>query len=72
MEAEQKQKNQQDLENQIIEQLVKENTFPLPQSLIDKQAELLTNRQKDRLLQQGVAGADQTKLLDGMKADIQK
>jgi trigger factor len=72
MEAEQKQAGERDIEKQITDKLVEEHSFPIPQSLVDKQMEYLNSRQRDRLNQQGIPPEEQNNLLERLKADVKR
>jgi trigger factor len=61
-----------EIEKQIIDKLLEENNFAVPPSLVKQQAERLMERQKERLGEQGYGKDDADKVLDRIKADIQK
>lgn len=67
---ESEEKTRKELERQIIEKLLEDNKFSVPQSLIQKQVEILTDRQKYRMARRGVGQNDQTQILDGLKSEI--
>lgn len=61
-----------ELSNQAIEKLLEENPFPVPATLVSKQAEYLKQRQLEQLGRQGISKEDQEKFLENSKIQIQQ
>lgn len=72
LEREQKQATQADLEKQVIEKLLEEHAFSVPVSMVEKQVQHLIQRQVSRLMNQGIAAADITKVVEQAKGELQK
>ncbi|MFN0117832.1 MAG: trigger factor [Elusimicrobiota bacterium] len=58
-----------DVENQIADELLKENSFTVPASLVNDQFEQILKRQRDRMAQQGYGKEEQDNVVDRMKPD---
>jgi trigger factor len=70
IQAEKDQESKRDLHGQLVEKLLEENKFPVPESLVKKQEEYLIHRQMDRLTQQGIPKAEQSKVFENIKPQI--
>ncbi|MBV9080959.1 MAG: trigger factor, partial [Elusimicrobia bacterium] len=69
---EREQAGKAEIERQIGDRLLEGNTFAVPASMVQRQAEYLVNRQKERMGQQGLSKEDIDKLVERMKPDAQK
>lgn len=72
LEREKEAAGKNDLEKQIIDKLLEENTFTVPPTLVKNQEDRLLDRQKERLTSQGYGKEDAEKVVDRIKADVRK
>ena len=66
------QKAKEKTENELVEQLVKENPVTLPESLVEEQKESLKNNARKRLEEYGIKGVEQTKWLEDKAVEFEK
>ena len=79
MEIEKDRQNKTDVENQIVENLLKQTKFDVPESLVEKQLHRRLHDYENQLQQQGMSKDDitkkieesQTELKDAVRKDIQ-
>lgn len=64
--------NRVDVENQIVDVLIKNAKLTIPQSLVKKQIEYRMSEAHKRLQSQGVEEAEMKKRLESLKKDLQK
>lgn len=64
MEAEETKRQDQEVEKQIIDHLVKVNEFPVPDSLVEEQLNYLLKRMEDYLRRQGLSQEEWNKNID--------
>ena len=72
LQKERDQQSQGAVEKQIVDRLLEGNAFAVPASLVQKHAEYLLNRQRERMGQQGISKDDADKMIERFKADAQK
>lgn len=72
LEKERDQAGRRELETQVIDHLLKENTFSIPPSHVERQVEHLTDRQKSHLSRQGISEEDLKKFLENTKVDTRR
>ncbi len=72
MEMDKDRANRADIENQIVEALLKESKFPVPQSLVKKQLEHRLHHAKERLVSQGMPEEDVAKKETDIRKELQQ
>lgn len=72
MEVELKHSSERDMRGQITDKLLAKNEFAVPRSLVAQQAEYLAARQQETLQRQGFPKDQAKKLLESMKAEVEK
>lgn len=72
MEMDKDRQNRMDVENQIVDFLLKETPFAVPQNMVKKQLEHHLKETKHRLKRQGMPDAEIQKREDEMRKELQK
>ena len=72
MEMDKDRSNRVDIENQIIDALLKESKFPVPQTLVTKQLEHRLHHAQERLKSQGMPDDDIAKKEADLRKELQK